>query len=76
MRFLSLAMSTPMADVREVIVARMRCWWTPWPSWTSEARSRRRNGMSREAASSRIAWVDGPNAWRSARRMSASSSAT
>ena len=33
-RLLSDAMSTAMADVREVIVARIRCWWTPWPSWT------------------------------------------
>ena len=44
----------------EVIVARMRCWWTPWPNWTSEWRSRRMNGMSRQTASSMRAWVDGP----------------
>ena len=30
-RLLSEAMSTPMADVCEVIVARIRCWWTPVP---------------------------------------------
>ena len=34
---LSLAMSTARAPVLEVIVARIRCAWTPWPSWTSEA---------------------------------------
>ena len=33
-RLLSDAMSTPIADVSDVIVARIRCWWTPWPSWT------------------------------------------
>ena len=47
-RLLSLAMST--RDARSsamVIVARIRCWWTPWPSWTSEWRSRRMYGMSR-----------------------------
>ena len=31
---LSPAMSTASALVFEVMVARMRCWWTPWPSWT------------------------------------------
>ena len=31
MSFLSDAMSTAMPLVREVIVARIRCWWTPWP---------------------------------------------
>ena len=46
----------------------------PGRAGRATARSRRRNGMSREAASSRIAWVDGPNAWRSARRMRLSSS--
>ncbi len=35
-RLLSDATSTPMADVSEVIVARIRCWWTPCPNWTSE----------------------------------------
>ena len=71
---MSEATSTPMADVSEVIVARIRCWWTPWPNWTSECRSSRMNGMSRLTASSMSAWVDGPNAWRSASRMSRSSS--
>ena len=69
---LSEAMSTAMELVREVIVARMRCWWTPWPSWTRECRSRRIQGMSRETASSMMACVDGPNADRSATRMSRS----
>ena len=63
-----------MAEVCEVIVARIRCWWTPWPSWTSEWRSSRMNGMSRLTASSMSAWVDGPKACRSASRMSRSSS--
>jgi hypothetical protein len=72
-RLLSLAMSTAMPDVIEVIVARIRCWWTPWPSWTSECRSRRMYGMSRLAASSRIAWVLGPKAARSASRIRPSS---
>ena len=69
-------MSTPIAVVRVVIVARIRCWWTPWPSWTSECRSSRMNGMSRLTASSMRAWVDGPKAERSASRMSRSSSAS
>ena len=34
--FLSDAMSTPSELVWLVMVARMRCWWTPWPSWTSD----------------------------------------
>ena len=74
MRLLSDATSTAIADVREVIVARIRCWWTPWPNWTSEWRSSRMNGMSRLTASSISAWVDGPNARRSASEMSSSSS--
>ena len=57
-------------------MARMRFAWTPWPSWTSEYWLSRIHGMSRETASSRIAWVDGPNAVRSARRMKVSSSAS
>jgi hypothetical protein len=67
-------MSTPIALVFDVIVARIRCWWTPCPNWTSEWRSSRMNGMSRLTASSISACVDGPNAWRSARRISRSSS--
>ena len=63
-----------MAEVSEVIVARIRCWWTPCPNCTSECRSSRMNGMSRLTASSMSAWVDGPNACRSASRMSRSSS--
>ena len=74
MRPLSEAMSTAMAAVREVIVARMRCWWMPWPSWIRLWRSSRIQGMSRCAASSMRACVDGPKAWRSAIRMSFSSS--
>ena len=70
MRLLSDATSTPMAEVREVIVARIRCWWTPCPNWTSEWRSSRKNGMSRLTASSMSAWVDGPKACRSASRIS------
>ena len=31
---LSLAMSTASDEVFEVMVARMRWAWTPWPSWT------------------------------------------
>ena len=73
-RLLSEAMSTAIAAVREVIVARMRCWWTPWPSCTRLCRSSRIQGMSRETASSMIACVDGPNARRSASRISRSSS--
>ena len=60
--------------VSEVIVARIRLAWTPWPSWTREYWLSRIHGMSRETASSTIAWVEGPNAVRSARRMKASSS--
>ena len=74
MRLLSLAMSTPIALVRLVIVARIRCWWTPWPSWTSEYLSSRMKGMSRLTASSMRAWVEGPKADRSASRMSFSRS--
>ena len=74
MRSLSEAMSTAIELVSEVIVARMRLAWTPWPSWTSECLLSRIQGMSRETASSMIAWVDGPNAVRWARRMKASSS--
>ena len=51
------------------MVARMRFWCTPWPSWTSEELFSRMNGMSRLTASSMIAWVDGPNADRSPRMM-------
>ena len=58
------------------MVARIRFWWTPWPSWTSEAVFSRRYGMSRLTASSTIAWVDGPNAVRSPRMMNRSSSAS
>jgi hypothetical protein len=71
---LSLATSTAIADVFEVIVARIRFWWTPWPSWTSEYWLSRIQGMSRETASSRMACVDGPKAVRSARTMKSSSS--
>jgi hypothetical protein len=67
-------MSTASAPVLEVIVARMRWAWTPWPSWTSEAELSRMNGMSREAASSRMAAVEGPKATRSAWRRNALSS--
>ena len=70
-RSLSLAMSTARAPVLDVIVARMRWAWTPWPSWTSEAELRRMKGMSRDAASSRMAAVDGPKATRSAWRRKA-----
>ncbi len=72
--FLSDAMSTPSELVWLVMVARMRCWWTPWPSWTSDCSFRRMDGMSRRAASSRMAWVDGPKAARSASRTSFSNS--
>ena len=74
-RSLSEAMSTAIEVVSEVMVARIRLAWTPWPSWTRECWLSRIHGMSRETASSRIAWVEGPNAVRSARRMNASSSA-
>ena len=60
--FLSDAMSTPSEPVPLVIVARMRFWWTPCPSWTSDCSLRRIEGMSRNAASSRIACVEGPKA--------------
>ena len=75
-RSLSEATSTAIALVAEVIVARIRFWCTPWPSWTSECLLSRIQGMSRDIASSRIACVDGPNAVRSARRMNASSSSS
>jgi hypothetical protein len=65
-------MSTASEDVFEVIVARIRCWYFPHPSWTSDCSFRRMNGMSRLAASSRIACVEGPNARRSASRISRS----
>ncbi len=73
--FLSDAMSTPSDPVRLVIVARIRFWWIPWPSCTSDWSLSRIDGMSRRAASSRMACVDGPKADRSARRISASRSA-
>ena len=63
-------------DVSEVIVARIRLAWTPWPSWTREYWFSRIHGMSRETASSTMAWVDGPNAVRSARVRKRSSSAS
>ena len=47
-RSLSLAMSTASAEVFEVIVARIRLAWTPWPSWTSECWLSRIHGMSRD----------------------------
>ena len=59
MSSLLLAMSTATEEVLEVMVARMRFWCTPWPSWTSEEVFSRMNGMSRLTASSMIAWVDG-----------------
>ncbi len=68
-RSLSEATSTAIALVADVIVARIRFWWTPWPSCTRECWLSRIHGMSRDIASSRIACVDGPNAVRSARRM-------
>ena len=74
MTSLSPAMSTASAEVFDVIVARIRCWYLPHPSWTSDASFRRIHGMSRLAASSMMAWVEGPNARRSASRMSRSSS--
>ena len=58
------------------MVARMRCWWTPWPSCTSECSLSRSHGMSRDTASSRIACVDGPNAVRCACSRNRSSSAS
>ena len=73
--FLSEAMSTASADVIDVIVARIRCWYFPWPSWISDRSLRRIHGMSRDAASSMIAWVEGPNARRSASLIRRSSSA-
>ena len=75
-RSLSEATSTAIADVADVMVARIRLAWTPWPSWTREYWLSRIHGMSRETASSRIAWVEGPNAVRSARMMKLSSSAS
>ena len=71
---LSPAMSTASAPVFDVIVARMRCWWTPCPSCTRLPLLSRMNGMSRLTASSRMAPVDGPNAVRSARVRNRSSS--
>ena len=76
MSSLLLAMSTATEEVLEVMVARMRFWCTPWPSWTSEELFSRMKGMSRLTASSMIAWVDGPNADRSPRMMKLSSSAS
>ena len=46
-RSLSEAMSTAIALVAEVIVARIRLAWTPWPSWTREYWLSRIHGMSR-----------------------------
>ena len=71
---LSPAMSTASAPVFEVIVARIRCWCTPWPSCTRLPLLSRMKGMSRLTASSRIAPVDGPKAVRSARVRKRSSS--
>ncbi len=67
-------MSTASAEVIDVIVARIRCWYFPWPSWISDRSLRRIHGMSRDAASSMIAWVEGPNARRSASLIRRSSS--
>ena len=70
--FLSDAMSTAIELVLQVMVARMRCWWTPWPSWTSEAgHSGGSTGCRAAPASSSSACVDGPKAARSASRTSA-----
>ena len=74
MRSLSEAMSTAIDEVSDVMVARIRLAWTPWPSWTREYWLSRIHGMSRETASSTIACVDGPKAVRSARRMKSSRS--
>ena len=76
MRSLSEAMSTAIELVSEVMVARIRLAWTPWPSCTSECLLSRIHGMSRETASSMIACVEGPKAVRWARRMNASSSSS
>ena len=59
-RSLSLATSTAIEPVSDVIVARIRFACTPWPSCTRLALFSRIHGMSRETASSTIAWVDGP----------------
>ena len=67
-------MSTAIDPVSDVIVARIRFACTPWPSWTRLALFSRIHGMSRETASSTIAWVEGPNALRSACLMNFSSS--
>ncbi len=69
---LSPAMSTASAEVFDVIVARMRWAWTPCPSCTREYWFSRCQGMSRDTASSRIAWVLGPNPIRCAFRRKAS----
>ncbi len=74
MRSLSEAMSTAIEEVFDVMVARIRLAYAPWPSCTSECWLSRIHGMSRETASSRIACVDGPNAVRWARLMNVSSS--
>ena len=74
--FLSEAMSTPNELVWLVIVARIRFWYIPWPSCTSDCSLRRMYGMSRSAASSSSACVEGPNADRSARSTSFSNSCT
>ena len=73
-RSLSLATSTAIDPVSDVIVARIRFACTPWPSWTRLALFSRIHGMSRDTASSTIACVDGPNAVRSACLMNFSSS--
>ena len=65
--FLSPAMSTASAEVDEVMVARIRRWYRPCPSWTSDWSLSRMKGMSRLTASSMSAWVEGPKAVRSAR---------
>ena len=75
-RSLSEAMSTAIEDVSDVMVARIRLAWTPWPSCTREYWLSRIHGMSRDTASSTMAWVEGPNAVRSARRMNPSRSAS
>ena len=67
-------MSTARADVLDVMVARMRRWNFPCPSWTSDCSFSRIQGMSRLIASSISAWVEGPNARFSARRIRSSRS--
>src|SRR5215217_8045999 len=60
-RFLSPAVSTATSEVWPVMLARMRCWFAPQPSWTRLWSLRRISGIPRRRASSTSDCVVGPS---------------